>query len=323
MSFIYAVNNAPATGAVAMFNLKELMKAAGWVVRGSGDATSFSSSADILTTGASGTNGLGNTSSWFRIQCPLMGGVQRELTIQRGTTDLLWRIKYSYSTAFTGGTTSATRTPSATDEQVLHGSGTDAAPVGATLFGANAGYKHQIGCADGYDGMMFYSIAYGHNAGAVSHAFFFDQLQTDSINAADVDGYMFYLNTSIGGTGSSLNGHAAGGPKGWLRKGMTGESFVNIPVCIFQEYNSSGTIASSEQGIGLNAFDSRDTGLPAIYARLASEPNTYSGIKGVGKLFKIAGSNRGTGTPLTLTTTRDRIQIDKLILPWNGSFPLL
>ena len=63
------------------------------------------------------------------------------------TTNLLWRVKFSYSAGFTGGTPGATRVPSATDEGLYLGSGTDAAPTGTAMFAADAGYRFH--CAAG------------------------------------------------------------------------------------------------------------------------------------------------------------------------------
>lgn len=326
MAFFYNANQAPSTGSVAMFSFKEQLKVVNWAVKSSADATSFSTNSDLITSGATGANGFANTNAWIRLQCPSMGGVARELIIQRGTTNLLWRIKYSYSAGFTGGSPSATQTPSSTDQQFICGGGTEAAPTFGTIFGADAGYKYHCAAADGADGYMFYSVAYAHNAGALSHIMFMDQMQSDSVNSLDTDGYVFYANT-ITGTLTGIHGHSVattvGGPQSWLRKGLTGETFVRTPACQYSTFNTVGGTIIVEQTIGINSFDGKDTGLPAIYIRLSAEVGTYSGFKGIGRLFKFASSTRSNGTPLDLLTPRDHVQIDELILPWNGTVPLL
>src|SRR3990172_4710338 len=123
----YAWNHSsPATGAVAMYDLKELLKAQGWSVVMSGDGLAvYSAVGDVITGGGVGANGMANTRAWFRITDP--AGV-KELTIQRGTLNYTYRIKFSYAAKFTGGAPDPDQTPSATDEVIVEGGGTDAAP---------------------------------------------------------------------------------------------------------------------------------------------------------------------------------------------------
>lgn len=323
MAFNFLVNQAPLTGSIAIFNLKERLKAINWAVLSSGDATTYNSTGDQITSGSTGASGMANTNAWFRIRCPLMGGVNREFCIQRGSSNVAWRIKYSYSSSFTGGSPSATRTPSATDEQYICGGGTDASPTFATIFGTDASYKHHIGYADGDDGYMFYSVCYGHNAGSLSHLFYMDQLQQDSVSQADVDGYMFFAGTSSSRTTSHASASGLNGPQGWYRKNLSNETFTIIPTIALSLLNNAGATVSAEQALGVNAWDSKDTGMPAIYARLNSENGNYSGFKGIGRLFKISSSARNVGSTLSLNTTRDKIQIERFIFPWNGDYSIL
>lgn len=113
MSYVFSVNQQPATGSVAMWQLISTLKTAGWSQIDSSDGTT--QGASQVTNGGAGINGLGNTSAWVRIQAPTTtGGLysqNREFIFQRGTTDLQWRVKYSAVGGFIGGVSSATITP--------------------------------------------------------------------------------------------------------------------------------------------------------------------------------------------------------------------
>jgi hypothetical protein len=123
-----SVNLAVANGSVAIYNLKETLKQAGWAVKSSGDGTSnYDATGDTITSSGGGLHGMANANAWFRIQSPAGAG-GREYTFQRGGGNQSWRCKYSASAGFTGGTPDFQQTPSATDQQILLGSGTDGAP---------------------------------------------------------------------------------------------------------------------------------------------------------------------------------------------------
>lgn len=328
MTFSYNVNQSPSTGAVAIYNLKELLKTAGWVVKSSSDATTYNSTGDQISSGASGANGLANTSAWFRIQCPSMGGVTRELCFQKGGNNQTWRIKYSYSAGFIGGSPGATRVPSASDEQFILGGGTDAAPTYSTIFATDSTYKYHCGVADGADGYMFYSIGITNNASSISHILYMDQIQSDSLNQLDIDGYVFFASASVTLTvANNIHGHNSGAtvfsPQSWLRKGMTGETWSSTPALTYHYTNAAGSAVYAPRLLGTTGFDNKDYGLPCLYAKANAEPGLYAGFKGIGRLFRFASSPRGISATLDFSSSKDKIQMDVLILPWNGSIPLI
>ncbi|HVI42659.1 MAG TPA: hypothetical protein VM577_18565, partial [Anaerovoracaceae bacterium] len=176
MTLLYDVNTVPTTGSKAGFQLKTLMKSAGWVVKSSGDGLSaFSSSTDILTSGNSGANGLGNSNAWFRIQSPLL----KEFVFQV-SSDTAWKIKYSAQSLFTGGSPSATVFPTAADEQYLLGTSGGF----ATWFNTNNGYRYYM-CANNSDGYGVFAT--GLNVGNTSSSgstgsFLYDPMQAGSYN---------------------------------------------------------------------------------------------------------------------------------------------
>lgn len=127
------VNTIYATGAAAMYAVKEVLKAAGWVVNQSSDGTTYNAAGDQISHGGAGANGMANSNAWFEIQEPEANG--RSYTVQRDTVNNWeYRVKMSAAAGFAGGTPGAIQTPSATDEVTLLGSGTDAAPVHVPLF---------------------------------------------------------------------------------------------------------------------------------------------------------------------------------------------
>lgn len=111
MAYTFSVNNSPATGAIAMYTLISTLISAGWVKKMDSDGTTYSSTGTQVTSGNTGTGGLNNTNAWVRIQSPAVNGKTREFVIQRGTTSITWKVKYSAYGTFSGGVPSATTTP--------------------------------------------------------------------------------------------------------------------------------------------------------------------------------------------------------------------
>ena len=126
MAYTFSVNNSPATGAVAMYTLISTLVTAGWTKVMDSDGTTYSASGVQVTSGNVGTNGLGNSSAWVRLKAPLVGGKQREIIIQRGTTSLNWRLKYSAYGGFIGGAPAATVAPTNENSFVYSESNQDA-----------------------------------------------------------------------------------------------------------------------------------------------------------------------------------------------------
>lgn len=139
---------APATSATSnhsrlLYDIKESLKTA-WgsgCIKSSGDgSTQYSSSGDVITTRTPGTNGP-NDRWWFVAEDPdgkqhCVQGVAGQGT--GSATAISWRVKVSPSAKFTGGSPSANTVPSATDEGLYCGTGTDASPVGANFLSGQA-----------------------------------------------------------------------------------------------------------------------------------------------------------------------------------------
>jgi len=128
MAFTFSLNNAHSSQQ-ALYELKELLKAGGWAVLGSGDGSggTFSTSADVLTTWSTTSEPLGavtNRRAWWRLASP---DGQRELLFQHGafntaTDDI--SIAYSRSAKFVGtadGAVAANVAPTSTDAFLFSG----------------------------------------------------------------------------------------------------------------------------------------------------------------------------------------------------------
>ena len=131
------------TTGVPTFIFKQTLKAAGWTVPSSSDGLTYNASGDQITTSGTGAGGLQNTRSWFRLRDP---GGRRELCIQYASISgsLQWRVKFSEVSRFTGGSPSATVTPTAADERVVWGGGTDASPTGSYIWSSISARVHVI-----------------------------------------------------------------------------------------------------------------------------------------------------------------------------------
>lgn len=329
------VNLTPATGAVAIYNLKQRLKAQGWTVPRSSDGTTYNSSGDQITTGAAGAGGMANNSAWFIIQAPAGG---RQFCFQRGTTNVLWRILYSFSAAFTGGSPGATRVSTATDQQFLCGGGTDASPTYYTLFGtADGGWRHHI-AVDGASPYGWYSVGYPTGGGGVTHGLFMDPLtQTAGGATPDVDAYCFYAN---GRTTENMEGGAliweltsGQGPAfvgGYLKKGLAGEGWVMINALSYYIYSGTASMACipdasnlvAGTGLGINPHTGLDDIFDILYGRRSGLAAPF-GYKGKSTLLKWTGKRRLSGDTLSVASAgaKDYIVIGHVALPWNGSTP--
>lgn len=313
MAKVYNINGVPATGSVAMYQFKEVLKAAGWTVVSSSDGTTYNAAGDQITSGAAGANGMANNSAWFRIRSP--GSSPRELTIQRGTTNRVWRIKYSRLDQFTGGTPGATQTPSATDQVVVRGGGTDAAPTFYTLHTTDGTYRWDVVAeTERLDGRL--GSAYGFwarstlTAGdAARTALCLEPLdpssyvEANSLTAPTVgDADPCVLIVGLG-TANSLAWSMADTATswasatitstpvfGWYRYNYVGETFVNFIGARYASNFTSGFTLSTRSDV--SPYDGKDEMLPILFGRPNDQVASQVGIKGYGGEIRQKGRDR-------------------------------
>lgn len=310
----YLNGDAPSTGAVAMWTVIQMLVAAGATKLADSDGTTYSSSGTRVTSGASGAQGLGNASAWVRLQLP--GG--RELTIQRGASNTVWRIKYSAQTHFTGGSPGATQTPSATDEALRFGGGSDASPTYSTLFATDASYKLYGGAGGATDGWwMCTSLIAG---GAANAGMYMDPLSSTTTSDGDtcvigvaVSGSPF-SSSSIGSNSATATG---AGVLGWLKYGLAGAGFVAIPALTI---NDNGG-AMWPNAAGTNPHTTKDA-LELIQYGRKSSLSAPTGPKGVSKFVAWNASSRSPLETYSIDSTRDRIVFGDVSFPWNGAVVL-
>lgn len=311
MAYIFTTNLSNINGTTMWFELKKLLVTAGWTVRASGDGLSaYSSSGDVFNSGggsASGANNWLNNNAWFRIQMPNINGITREFTFQRTNTTNT-NMKYSQSSGFTTGG-NATTVPTAGDEtsnNAMTTTGTD-----------NAFHAHI--CADNASPYGFYVIAYINNAYGPSlgdlGGFIFDPIVSGTGPPSDPDPYILMMANASGSawlsgdiTSDALNN------KCWFNKGMPDQIFIGAGGC-----QVVASVIMFPNAAGVNPYSKFDEIGPILWARTTT--TSVIGLKGIGSLAKWNGITKAAGSLLTVSTTRDRICIDDINLPWDGSIP--
>ena len=312
MTYTWDVNDPSSfTGASALFKHKALLKAAGWTVTASGDGLSaFSSSSDIITQSGSGANGLNNTSAWYVLQSPAGAGT-RQLEFQRGSSSRIWTLKYSYSVGFSGGSPSSTVAGTATDAQTMWSA--------ATVFGTDATYHvHCMADNAAPYGNYLLCLQTGGLSGSFGGTytnvgvFVMDPLISSTYPGADVDPMMFYAPTTTEGAfQASVNTKTFG----YLKKGLAGEGFVNIPWLLI---GSDSAALMHPNAAGSLVQTGKDMPFPVLYARDTSFVAPL-GHKGYSSLLQVSNTYRMTPALESVSTTNDTIYFGDFMLPWNGA----
>ena len=266
-----AVNLACTGCALAVYYFKEAMKQAGWVVMMSGDASTYWPASDGITHGSSGAGGMDNTNAWFRIRSPAGAG-GREYTFQRMAVATTWRMKYSPSAGFTqapigGGSIDATHTPSATDQAIVVGAGTDASPTGTISLTASASKLH-IG-TDNAAPYTFYMTQVVNGAVICSAWLVGDGLIPGLSPAADTDQWVTQWKYTVASF-SNLQNCTTGGFLSYYKKGLSGEAFVS--------WGLAWDPTKASEVCPINPWTNNDESLPIPLMRQVSVGN--GGYKG-------------------------------------------
>lgn len=321
MAYSWTYNQTPATGAVAVYALIALLVSVGWTKVADSDGTTYSSSGTQVTGGGSGTNGLANANAWVRLRAP--NGV-RELTFQRGSANALWRIKYSASERFSAGSPGATQTPqtpTSTEQQILLGGGTDASPTFSAWFATDGTYRAQYG-ADAAAPFAFWFATYPSGGGTPNGGMVLDPVLVPA--SADQDQAVIAIATSGGGFTATTFGTVSSATTGtriagWLKYNVAGAGFVAIPA---NKITSSGGSDLAPEASGSNPHSGSDDLYPVIYGRPTGQ-SAPQGYKGISSVMYWNGTVRATGDTLAVSTTRDRLVLGQVNLPWNGQIPLV
>lgn len=255
--------------------LKEGAKQAGWTVPSSSDGTTYNAAGDQITQVGSGAGGLNNLNAWFRLRSP--AGLEYTFQVTNASTNV--RIKVSDAAGFIGGTPGATQTPSATDEGIVLGSGTDASPSKVS-FGTPATSMRGLFVFDLDPPYDFLAIAYATSTNGTT---FFGKISLSKFKGADQSRHVTVHNGAglslVVAQLSALYVPLAGGQglgAGWYKKGLTGAAFVGYRA---GTWGAGGSVVVAPAGLGAHPYDGRLLRFPIPVERLAAD-TTQVGPKG-------------------------------------------
>jgi hypothetical protein len=319
---IIASQSTPATCGDALFNIKALLKLAGWIVAESGTGSAgtgsgvYNASGDALTTAALMTN----QNAWFRIRSPLGSGTGPEFLFQNGTSNNgqidLWFTCYGVSAPGTSSTL-----PTLVNGAEVRDKASSA------QFDSNGTYRLWVAA----DNAAPYGFWYGCvpiGGGAVRGLASLSPLST--VNVGDPNPYIFssaHYNLAYPWSNVAL---ATAGVNNATNIGyLPPPSATNIqiiPGFIPNNQNFIGgglTLAATTSGggYGTDPITGKDALFPIMFARsLAISLPTW---KGVTTWMRWKGTARTNGDTGTLVTARDLIHMGDVVLPWDGSVPVL
>lgn len=329
MANAYILNQVPTGYGQAVSLLVEMLVNAGWTYRASGDGLAgYNATGKVFAGTGAGALGWNNNRAWARLRDP---GGTRELVIQHNAAGGI-RFKYSALAKFTAGAPSATVTPSATDERVLWGSGSDATPTLSAFLGT--------GTATGtvkYQGAAFGSAPYGFwmcsaitPAGAIQCGLMMDPVESVP---EDLDPYVWHIATAsafginLGSQGALANTSfvAPGGVNSGVFAHMDGPAtqFLAVMAAGYSlgwvqggSVNNSWTWGFSALGLGANLFNAKHDTLPIVYARSNVTGLPTLGIKGWSTLMRWTTVQRVNF--VDTLNSRAWVCVNMVWLPWDG-----
>jgi hypothetical protein len=320
MANAYCLNQVPALYGNAWFLLFTMLTSAGWTVKASGDGLSaYSSTTTVFSagnTGAPGANAFGQNKAWIRLQDP---GVGREIIFQRDGTSGL-RAKYSPSAKFTGGSGSATQTPSATDEQYLLGGGTDAVPTFQVTLpsAANTGTAKFQGAAMGTAPYGFWFACTVVGSGSTNMAIMMDPVTGDP---SDNDPVQFHMaNGTNAGFRAATLGDSTQGPIN--AGGAYNPAFYNTGKTTWLSSAALGFVVPPSgvqvagSGGAVSPFGGSIVGLPIFWYRNGALA-TAQGQKGVSSMMRWTGVARTTF--VDTAGAKAWLCVGDVYLPWDGT----
>lgn len=286
------------------------------------------------------------TSASLTVGAPWAG--TRQMAWQRSSgDDRTWRIKYSMSGGYTSPAVAGTgqNMPSINtginDEALICGGGSDSSPTFDFVFAGTDGGSHvNIMADDGYlisgsnltpYGWYMTSFTNGGSNGCEVELMM-DPLLSGSFPAGETEPFLFgRMNTNLNNsvlnpyTGQQFFGDSTrnGSHLTWFAKGKPTQQFVGCASLYWlRGNNSQGMVNAYPQQAGANQHSNEDDLLPIIQARYANTGG-QGGYKGLSSLMRYTSSIKSTGTAMSVAANRDRIVMNAVTLPWDGSLPLV
>lgn len=329
----------PATGTQAVWKLRQFLTeatggttpasggGAGWTCTQDGDGVSnYSSSGTAITSPNSGAHGLGNTNAWFILTSP--DGTHNWL-FQRGSTDLLWRIKvtpvpYLNSGGEAGVTfgTPPTTTGGSTgglgsDDKIILGGGSDSSPSFSNLFDTNGSYRWNISADDAgpYTWVAWSTVSGSGSATACHTILAFDYAM--QANSLDTEPWIYMSQYSgINPTHFNTNPGLSFGPLYyWQCHGVVGQVWCTGTGANLNFYGP-GTIPFGDGVLPVSPYsDASDTTFP-IYV---GNTNAGQGGKGISTIFQWESPVRNVGSTLSSSTL---YSLGYATVRWDGTVPV-
>jgi len=267
----YSINQFPATAPEAFYNLKNVLSSSGWLVVSSSDGTTALDGDYWAIASAS------NNYSWVLLNSP---DNTRWITLQRGTGNQYWRVKYLSGSYNADGTATTTPTPitggETNPEFVAVGAGTDASPQFSTFFNTDNTYRMHAVAHD--------TAPYGWWFGTFNSSDANPQciLSVDPLTgtlAGDPDPTIVHASSNWH-VGYPFHGTYGMSVVSYCGAGIySGSSWVRIPAGIIRSANSDPMNNSST-----NTTSGKYDSFPFHYLRSNSEGSPY-GYKGISTLF--------------------------------------
>jgi hypothetical protein len=283
--------------------------AKGWTVIATGDGlAAYGAGSNIFTSGGEGALGMSNPRAHFTIQQPAGGAAphagSRQICVQLGTgfgANQRYDARIVFSDGGTANLASADpdQVPSFSDENILHGGGTPAAPTFTSFSTTGTGTRNIVfgGSAENFSFYMFLM----QTAQLPGYMFFFDGCA--NLIAGDLT--PFVVGVPTGPTSGPLN--TAGGASAVF----TGDAAVKAV-----------TIVGSPGQLRENATTGNVTTTQAIFGR-TNAVAAPGGYKGVSKLFRWTTASKVARDTLSVSApgAKDRIVLGDLTTVWDGSVP--
>jgi len=334
MADAYVLNQYPTTYGQALSLLAEMLVSAGWTYQASGDGLAgYSSTGKVFTNTVSGAAlSWSNPKAWARIRGP----AGREFILQHNN-DATARIKYAAVGGFTGGAPSATVTPSSTEERVLRGGGTDAAPTFSAWFTTLVLLGQSVfqGRANGSAPYGFWFGGLDANGGAKQAFLMLDPLEgaapedTDPVviqvahtNACLANTANMGRTAGSAGTWTVASGGAVEGCFGYMDVARSVWAYVQPMQWMWIPDGRSVTGGTSNHPIlgatngFINPFNNKYEAMPMLYARMQIGATANPGNKGWSTMQRWAGVPR-FGFSDTFDG-RKWIAHGHVWLPWDG-----
>jgi hypothetical protein len=330
MAWHYSVNNTLATYSLNLFQLFTVMKAAGWTDVSDSDGVSPYTLGQhgTITSGNSGAGGLNNNTSWIVLESPAgAGGPQVLFQNAAGVPgslwssgDIAWIGLYSPSAGFTGGSPSMTVAPTASDQYgflAFLSNGT-----GSQWFNYHTteGSTRYSAAANDVAPYAFWAASWKIGGGSTEGCIFYDGVVNGAASESmDSDRHVLFCD----GNG---NGFSAGSiVLPYVQNNGQGSGCIGMQPAIGTMAGASGVPfpwTTPSNGLATDPTNGLDMVRPQEFY---FQGGFYKGQTEFmfWEMTGTSGSSRPLAYLLQLVTPGDYIVVDQLVLPWNGSAPLV